>query len=254
MLPATSTRSIPAGTGRRTSVLGLEGGPLPLPLADEPGVLRLLGEVPALLVRPQPLDPLPLRLDPPPQHPLPLPDRVSGQRGRGQEDGDRRGGHDRGQQAPATQAPSASAIPAATATMIFSGRLISRSSRRWAASQSAGIGSRGGGAGRRGGGPGSGQGVATPTQVEPLIGIKRGQGAASATRAPGRPAGRGSRAGTHLAERDQPAPPGSLTASTNSPGPSDSRAPAEYLWPGCRPFAGLPAPRPRRPASPGPKL
>jgi hypothetical protein len=44
--------------------------------------------------------------------------------------------------------------------MIFSGRLISLSSRRWAASQSADIGSRCGGTGRRGGGPGSGQGVA----------------------------------------------------------------------------------------------
>ncbi len=61
---------------------------------------------------------------------------------------------------PATQAPSASAIPAATATMIFSGRLISLSSRRWAASQSADIGGRGCGTGRRGGGPGSWQGVA----------------------------------------------------------------------------------------------
>ena len=61
---------------------------------------------------------------------------------------------------PATQAPSAAAIPTVTATMIFCGRLISFSSRRWAASQSADSCGRSCGTGRRGGGPGSGYGVA----------------------------------------------------------------------------------------------
>ena len=70
-------------------------------------------------------------------------------------------GHDRAQQTArhaGRRAPSA--IVAATATMIFSGRLIRLSSRRWAASQSADIGSRCCGTGRRGGGPGSDSGVA----------------------------------------------------------------------------------------------
>ena len=60
----------------------------------------------------------------------------------------------------ATQAPSASASVIATATMIFSGRSIRLSSRRWAASQSADTGCHCCGTGRRGGGPGSGHGVA----------------------------------------------------------------------------------------------
>ena len=61
---------------------------------------------------------------------------------------------------PATQAQSASASASAAATITFSGRLIRLSSRRWAASQSADIGCHCCGTGRRGGGPGSGHGVA----------------------------------------------------------------------------------------------
>ena len=71
--PATSTRSIPSGTGtpyQRFCVSNANR--CRCHSLDEPGVLGLPGEEPALLVRPQPLDPLPLGLDPAAQHPLAL--------------------------------------------------------------------------------------------------------------------------------------------------------------------------------------
>ena len=77
-------------------LLAREGGPLLLPLAGPLRVLGLRLVQPGLLVRAEPLDPHPLGIDPPPQYPLPLPDRVAAQPCGQQAGGDGRRGDDGG--------------------------------------------------------------------------------------------------------------------------------------------------------------
>ena len=183
--PATSTRSIPAGSATAYQRFWLsKASRRDCHSLSLPGVLGLPGEQAALLVGAEPLDPQPFGADPGPQHPLALPDREAGQRGGHQAGGDGRRGDERRaasrrrRRPPARSAPRSPRRSRASAVCA-----MSFSSRRCAASQSADSCCRSGGTGRRGGGPGSACGAA---YCQPrCISTADGSGAAGSPGDPG---------------------------------------------------------------------